>query len=289
MKISLLVAHHKNGPFISTDYIKPIHVGASISEPIGFMGDNIGINISEKNKNYCELTAQYWAWKTQLQNYDYFGFMHYRRYFMFKSPNQYKKNIIDEFDNTTINDFGLEDSSVLKGISNYEIIMPPKWYSHPANMRGKKMSVYDFYAREHIKSDLDTAINVIKELYPEYNDALEETMSKSKAYFLNMYIMNRNYFNEYMEWIFTILFEVEKRITISNDPYQARVFGFLSERLINVFINHVVKRDNPRIKELNVAFCRFEPSLREKNKVGSVRKIFRKLSLLKGYIKWIRP
>ena len=41
--------------------------------------DDEGDNISNKNKTYCELTAQYWAWKNM--EADYYGFFHYRRYF----------------------------------------------------------------------------------------------------------------------------------------------------------------------------------------------------------------
>ena len=43
--------------------------------------DNNGDNISAKNSQYCELTAQYWAWKNI--DCDYYGFFHYRRYLTF--------------------------------------------------------------------------------------------------------------------------------------------------------------------------------------------------------------
>lgn len=43
--------------------------------------DDEGDNISERNKTYCELTAQYWAWKNE--EADYYGFFHYRRYLAF--------------------------------------------------------------------------------------------------------------------------------------------------------------------------------------------------------------
>lgn len=49
------------------------------------MADNTGDNISFKNKSYCELTTQYWAWKNV--EAEYYGFCHYRRYFSFSSEN----------------------------------------------------------------------------------------------------------------------------------------------------------------------------------------------------------
>ena len=58
-----------------------------------------------------------------------------------------------------------------------------------------------------------------------------------------------------MKWVFTILFELEKRIDISNyDNYQARVFGFLSERLFNVYIEN--KKNNLNIHEIPIIFAR---------------------------------
>ena len=31
--------------------------------PDNMLKDNVGDNISSKNKSYCELTTQYWAWE----------------------------------------------------------------------------------------------------------------------------------------------------------------------------------------------------------------------------------
>ncbi|MCF0155724.1 MAG: DUF4422 domain-containing protein, partial [Veillonella sp.] len=49
---------------------------------------------------------------------------------------------------------------------------------------------------------------------------------------------------------FTILFELEKRIQIPDDPYQARIFGFLAERMFNIFIMH----KQLRVKTLPIVF-----------------------------------
>lgn len=67
MDVKILVACHKPCEVYHDDVYTPIHVGRSISkyknEMKDFIGDDTGDNISTKNSSYCELTAQYWAWK----------------------------------------------------------------------------------------------------------------------------------------------------------------------------------------------------------------------------------
>ena len=57
----------------------PLQVGSALQEDLGYLRDDTGDNISEKNRNYCELTGLYWAWKN-LES-DYIGVAHYRRHF----------------------------------------------------------------------------------------------------------------------------------------------------------------------------------------------------------------
>jgi hypothetical protein len=52
-----------------------------------------------------------------------------------------------------------------------------------------------------------------------------------------MIITRKEIFDKYCEWLFLILFEVEKRTDIScYDTYQARIYGYLSERLLRVWL-----------------------------------------------------
>lgn len=83
-KLKIFIANHKENNYIpECDFIQPVQVGAAFSKKQfdGMDKDNTGINISEKNPMYCELTAQYWAWKNI--DVEYYGFFHYRRYLSF--------------------------------------------------------------------------------------------------------------------------------------------------------------------------------------------------------------
>ena len=64
-----------------------------------------------------------------------------------------------------------------------------------------------------------------------------------------MFVMKKQLFDEYCSWLFSILFELEKRIDISGyNQYEARVFGFISERLFNVWL----EKQQLKVKEVPV-------------------------------------
>ena len=70
-KSNLLVCTHKKFNLNTDENFLPIHVGKESSDvQLNIQGDNEGINISNKNQNYCELTALFWAWKN-LKNNDF--------------------------------------------------------------------------------------------------------------------------------------------------------------------------------------------------------------------------
>ena len=62
-------------------------------------------------------------------------------------------------------------------------------------------------------------------------------MKRTIGHRFNMFIMKRDKFDAYCAWLFDILFELEKRLDISQySVYDARVFGFVAERLLDVWI-----------------------------------------------------
>ena len=93
------------------------------------------------------------------------------------------------------------------------------------------------YEHAHCKSDLDEAERVVKEMYPPYAESFSKVMNRKKLHILNMFVMKKNLFDTYCAWLFAILSELEKRIElIGRSVYEKRVFGFLAERLFNVWL-----------------------------------------------------
>lgn len=88
-----------------------------------------------------------------------------------------------------------------------------------------------------------------------------------------MFIMSRERFDEYSSWLFDILFEVERRVSISQYANQARIFGYMSEYLLNVYIHH----NNLKAKKV--------PTIVVKN---TARKDKRKLKYLRNFIIGVR-
>ena len=232
MDIKILVAAHKKYWMPDDDVYLPIHVGREGKADLGYLGDNTGDNISAKNANYCELTGLYWTWKN-LKN-DYIGLCHYRRYFA--RENIHTDNI--EKKKTAI----LHRKDYEKLLQEYDVILPVKRNYYVETVRSQ-------YEHAHNKRDIDETKRIVLELYPEYSEAFEKVMGRTKLYILNMFVMKKQQFDEYCSWLFSILFELEKRIDISSyNMYEARVFGFIAERLFNVWL----EKQQLNVKEIPV-------------------------------------
>lgn len=226
--IKIFVATHKKFNFPLKECYAPIQCGAEINKNLGYLKDNEGINISSKNPNYCELTVIYYMWKN-IKKDNVVGLCHYRRYFY--------KNIFNNKNNI------LSDTDIDKITNKYDIILPTPCYFNK--------SIQKNYCDSHHFEDLLECKNIIKEKYPEFENSFDLVLKRKWAYCFNMIITRKEIFDDYCNWLFDILFDLEKKIDISKyDDYNKRVFGFLSERLLNVYIEK--NKHKFKIKELPV-------------------------------------
>lgn len=219
-EIAIIVATHKSYKFPENDIYMPLHVGKYGKNSLGYMGDDTGENISNKNSTYCELTGMYWAYKNL--SCDYIGLMHYRRYLKKDEDVQYK----DIYDSL------LDREEIENLLKNYDIILPKK-------SKNIQKSVRVAYKKMHFIKDLNNVQNIIIEKYPEYVDAFNKVMDGNELCLCNMFIMSKNNFDNYCSWLFDILFELEKITDLQDySPYQKRIYGFLGERLFNVWLEY---------------------------------------------------
>jgi len=73
-----------------------------------------------------------------------------------------------------------------------------------------------------------------------------------------MFIMKKDLFFRYNEFLFPILFELERRIDTSMYGYNyGRILGSFSEHLMNIFIKQIeINNEQPKIKYLYRSFIK---------------------------------
>ena len=82
-----------------------------------------------------------------------------------------------------------------------------------------------------------------------------------------MFYTSNAEFKKYGSWLFKLLLEVEKRVDISEyDSYQQRLFGFLGERLMNVWLAHRAPKIKYLVEYNSETIGRSEISEKIKNK-----------------------
>ena len=220
--ISVGVAMHKPYSIPADSIYLPIHVGASLHPEVlaDIAQDNEGDNISNLNPYYCELTALYWLWKNN--DSDYKGLVHYRRYFT-------SRNLFKRFNKAYFSRI-LNQDELGKVLRRHKVILPAKRHYFIE-------TIYSHYAHTHHVAELDMAREIIKDSNSDYLPAWDTVMKRRSAHMFNMMIMDKESFNRYCEWLFSILFELTARISPQQyDSFHARYPGRISEILLNVWL-----------------------------------------------------
>ena len=211
MKITIYTMTHRRflEPEDSTLYL-PLHVGRALGQDLGYQSDNTGPNISAKNDRYGELTGVYWVWKNDLDS-DIIGICHYRRFFVDQQRHL------------------LRQSDYERLLNCYEVIVSPGMTADKPYLQ--------YYGEAHNAEDLYSVGRAIKKLYPEDYPLFEQVLNQPKYYYGNLMAARRELFMDYAGWLFALLQEAEKEIDVSSyDLYNRRVFGFLSEQLLLLWI-----------------------------------------------------
>ena len=238
--LKIYVVTHKNeyGLFKYESHHQHLYVGADINEcNVDFLKDNVGDNISFMNQVFCELTGLYWVWKNE-QKSDYVGFEHYRRH------------------------FELSKNNIIKLFEKYDILLP----KHDTTLGFG--SIYEHYGYCHNIKDMDVIEEIIRDLYPEYENTYNMVIKGGVSHFnCNSFITSWDNFDKIMTFLFNIFNEFQNRLNlktledfkthIKNNfntntilrreymrrgedwfTYQLRIMGFLSERLITLWVFH---------------------------------------------------
>ena len=236
--VKLFVCCHKNTYIPAHAMIVPIQVGAALTEERfdGFIQDNTGTHISGKNRFYCELTAQYWAWKNCKA--DYYGFFHYRRYLILNQTIKRPYILAAAPTENLLHKFGYDGFEAEITAGDYDIFAP--------RAEQRYQSVRAHYCEKHNAEDLAYIERILACRCPRCLPAAKAYLDSTEHYFGNLYIMKRDTFWGYCEWLFPILEEFDEMVP-NRSP---RVDGYLAERLFGIYLTEYRQRHADRVMEL---------------------------------------
>lgn len=225
MNTKVIVVTHKEAPMPDRPEYVPVCVGKGLEELKNkYQPDNTGENISEKNDQYSELTALYWAWKNL--DCDVLGLIHYRRLLTLEARNNALSAAITK-------------EQIEEIMQKYDAIVPkPRRYFE---------NVKNHYAHcqkgqtQMAKRRIEILADVIADKAPQYSECYEKIMRSHKVHMYNIYIMSKKDSDAYCEWLYDILFETEKRIDAEGVGYR-RGMGELSEFLLDVWLQYHNKK-----------------------------------------------
>lgn len=260
--LKIFIATNKNCYIPKGDIFYPVQTGSSSAKNRidDYLHDDVEDNISDLNFSYCELTAQYWAWKNI--DAEYYGFFHNRRYL---SPlgNSYAENIeqlipISGNFSEEMARLGISSEIFKSLVSKYDVIVPRGVDVSEFSGFECKPSIKDQFVSMAgmVKKDLDTAIEYILNNYPQYKESIKDFFDNNHiGHFRLMYIMRKEIFRDYCEWIFPILNKIYIDSDFSNmSQYESRSVGMVAERLFGLWLFHHKKQSNFKHLELPCTF-----------------------------------
>lgn len=265
MILKIAVAYHKPSLILSNDVYLPIQVGKALNPTIdlGIQPDNEGVNISDENGYYCELTATYWIWKNITA--DYKGLCHYRRFFLTKCrfeanlkkfygllvSGTYIPQIIYKDRNAFKQDIYETSEDIKRYLASYPIIATKKVVC--------RSSCYNFFAIIGVEY-LTLMQDVIREMFPDYYKSMQNALKSHSFHFANMVIMHTYFFDEYCKFMFGVLEEIKNMllsqgwlVDLKKERLFSRKLGYLAELLTNIYIQRKIL-DGVRIKMMNIAY-----------------------------------
>ena len=192
--------------------------------------DEMKDNISHLNSKLNEMTAIYAYWKNLMKDADYIGFNHYRRLFRIEDLND-----IAEYD--------VIDAKPIPMLFNMS------YFTRSPIPNFVSTDIKNGYAICHKIEDWNKMEELLKKT-PYYVDFEGWNKQNSLTSPCNMFVMKKKIFEEYCEFIFPILVELDKQVDLTGyDNYQKRQLSFLAERLTSLFL-YVKKQQGYKFKTI---------------------------------------
>ncbi len=218
MQTTIIVATHKPYWVPDDPMYLPVQMGHAVHPACGYIGDDTGDNISERNANFCELTGLYWA--AHNIDSDYIGIVHYRRYFASRRKSRFADKKSRVISHEELCSILATTNVVLPKERHYLLRRTTPSISTPITSRIWKSPAPSLRANA-----------------PSTCPAYDLYMSKTHGHHFNMFVMKKELLQHYCTWLFDILFELERELDMTGYTVNdRRVFGFVSERLLDAWL-----------------------------------------------------
>ena len=275
-KIHIAVACHKPSRVPENPLLVPVQVNsAKAGKRLNMAHDDDGENISFKNPEYCELTAQYWEWKNV--EADYYGLCHYRRFLCFTEPKdavynertQIQAEAIDDFN---LSRFGLEDAANMRRIIEQNDVVTG-WQQDISKVntpRGTQRTAYKHWTANHraliMTEDLDRMLDLLDSVAPEVGKDTREYLQRGVFSGFNCFVMKRELFQELCRIEFAVLEKLEQFVDLSHYCTQlSRIYGFMGEIISSGYMYHLEK-EHYKVKHVPLVYFNYTEDDRNKYK-----------------------
>lgn len=198
-------------PYEPPRWLLPIQAGAiRRKEQVAELLDCEGEHISEKNGNYCELTALYFIWKNELSGpraadeNAYVGLCHYRRM------------------------LELTEDDILRLADNDVDAVLPFPLPYEPNMGAH-------HRRYLSEGDWEAMLRALGELQPAYVPALSRIETEPYLYNYNIIVAKKRVLWEYCSWLFPLLARIEELSIPRGSERRDRYIGYLGESLCTLY------------------------------------------------------
>ena len=220
-----------------------------------WMRDNIGKNISHKNKYYGEYTFHYWVWKNYLDKLEdeWIGFCQYRKFWSLKNykkeeinfnnlSSKVLKDLPDEFDqyeSILVTPFFVNQFKPMKFFKRGLKILIKKPYLF---LNKKKRNINFHFDLMHGENNLNKAINLLDE--KNRDDFMHFVNTEVSFNPQNMFICKtKKILKNYYEDLFPWLERCENLFGFDNlkGYNKVRIYTFLAERFLSYWFKKNTK------------------------------------------------
>lgn len=262
--VKIFVLYHKPEHLLKNDVYIPLHVGRANStlscDEMAVMeaempGDDTAENISAKNANYAELTGIYWVWKNyeSLENLDYIGFAHYRRFMIFNLMEQEEPMVmLQNFTEAEV-EYYMPQHTLLEAVRQFDLLVPKRVPVFEEEHPKQKLNLLEQWQKAHGTKHLEQALECARNIFPECSGEIDEYVNSTLGgYWWNILIARRDIFFDYCQFVFSILEEMGKTGSFENcSGYNQRMPGFIAERLTGIYIMMKLREGRIRIGEFS--------------------------------------